>query len=50
MKCGVSHTCLAFFHDGEKKDINEFSVVVCWASTLCNDWASREGFISKAFE
>ena len=34
MKCGVSHTRVLFFDDGEKKDINDFSSVVCRASTL----------------
>ena len=49
MKCGVSHYVSCFFDDGEKKDIKDFTKVVCWASTLCNGWASREGFV-LAFE
>ena len=45
MECGLSHICVLFFDDVEKKDINDFSNVVCWAATLCNDWTSREGFV-----
>ena len=45
MKCGLSHTHVLFSDDGEQEDINDFSNVVCWASNLCNDWASREGFV-----
>ena len=33
------------FDDGEKKDINDLSNVVCWVSTLCNDLTSRQGFV-----
>ena len=45
VKYGLSHFCALFLDDGEKKDINDFCNVLCWASTLCNDWASREKFI-----
>ena len=45
MKCGLSHTRVLFSDDGEKEDINDFSSVVCLASTLCNDRVSREGFV-----
>ena len=45
MKCRVSHVRVLFSDDGKKKDMNDFSHVVCWASNLSNDWASREGFV-----
>ena len=47
IKWGLSHirVFLLFFDDGEKKDINDLSSVVRWASTLCNEWAFREGFV-----
>ena len=45
MKCGLSHIHVLFSDDGEQEDINDFSSVVCLASTLCNDWVSRGVFV-----
>ena len=45
LQCGLSYVCALFSDDGEKKDINGFSNVLCWAPTLCSNLASREGFV-----
>ena len=45
LQCGLSYVCALFSDDGEKKDINDLSNVVCWVSTLCNDLTSRQGFV-----
>ena len=42
---GVPYSLVLLFYNGEKKDVNEFAKVVCWAIALRYGWALQEGLL-----